>query len=153
MTNLTRSALLRDHATIEALARRLANLVEVEADAATLSNVLAALVGVVREHLETENLEIYTLALESWCNADRDEIRCIQEDFERLKVSWNDYLTLWSEEQIATDPAGFAQATRTTLRKLRDRVAFENRLLAIVGLIPNPCTAPSAWRIASSSLN
>lgn len=126
-------SLVRDHAAIDALARRLTRQLDTGAESAALAQTLGDLVRVVRDHLASEDAMIYTLAMEERPGTDVREVRRVQAEFERLKCDWAAYLTEWSAAQIERDRRGFDRATRAMIPRLRDRVSLENTLLGMLG--------------------
>jgi hypothetical protein len=129
--------LLRDHAAIEVLARRLSQLIDTGAEAGELATALDRLIRVVAGHLEVEEEILYSDALASR-GRDAQEISRISETFHRLRDDWGGYLKSWSAEEISRDRAGFIKATKAMLPRLRDRVRLETELLILLGAPKGP---------------
>lgn len=139
MAHTTTLADLRhDHETIDLLARRLSGLIESAAEPERLSVALDHLLHAVADHLAREDTTIYTLALSAQPGISRGKVEQVREDFERLKLNWQDYLVFWSPEQIAADRDGFVEATRAMMPRLRNRVQLEEGLLVAVALQGEP---------------
>jgi hypothetical protein len=133
MSESSRAELLRDHATIDLLAKRLNRLIEDEAPAAELALALDHLVRTVADHLAVEDSIIYSLAIQNQPGATREDVRRAHDEFERLKANWGEYLTKWSPQEIAQDRRGFVRASKAMLPRLRDRVKLETELLFLIG--------------------
>jgi hypothetical protein len=134
-----RTELLRDHAAIETLSRRLSRLIDSEADPATLAEALSHLVQTVAGHLDVEEAILYSDVMEAQSSFTRADIEKATRDFERLKTNWRAYCLLWREEEIAADREGFVRATRAMLPRLGDRVRLETDLLVLAGALkPRP---------------
>jgi hypothetical protein len=123
--------LRRDHAAIEVLARRLSSQIEGDADPQLLATTLGHLVQTVAAHLEVEDALIYRLAMEAR-HAPAGEVERVQDEFERLKTNWGEYIHAWTPEQIAADRSGFVTASRAILHRLNDRVRLETKLLSLI---------------------
>lgn len=131
MSEPNHADLLRDHAVIERLAGQLGTMLDRKAEAADLSRTLRMLVETVHGHLEEEDAMIYALALREEGMTEA-EVAALRASFERLKCDWQEYLALWTPEQIAAGRAEFETATRAMLPRLRDRVQLETELLCLM---------------------
>lgn len=133
MADADRVELLRDHAAIEMLSKRLATLIDRQAEAEELALALDHLVQTVASHLAIEDAIIYDLAMEETLSATPSEVGQTKREFETLKANWGEYLTAWSAQRIADDRDTFVSATRAMLPRLRDRVRLETKLLSLMG--------------------
>lgn len=133
MPDLGRSELLRDHAVIESLAKRLATLIDGDAGATELSLTLGHLVRVVADHLAVEDSIIYSLAMQAQPGTSAQDVESARDDFECLKAGWGEFLNTWTPEQVAANREGFVSAARAMLPRLRQRVDLETKLLFLMG--------------------
>lgn len=138
MATTTIAELRHDHEMIDILARRLSGLLESDATPSQLSSALDHLLNCVADHLAREDVTIYELALSAKPGLSRAKVDQVRDDFERLKANWQDYLLFWSPEQIAADRAGFVEASRAMLPRLRNRVKLEEGLLVAAALQGEP---------------
>ncbi len=135
MAEVDRVELLRDHAAIELLSKRLSTLIDRQAGAEDLALTLDHLVQTVASHLALEDAIIYDLALEDQMDASPTEVDRAHQEFETLKSNWGDYLTAWTPQRIAADRDTFVRETRAMLPRLRDRVRLETHLLSLMGTV------------------
>lgn len=138
MATTTIAELRHDHEMIDILARRLSGLLESDATPSQLSSALDHLLNCVADHLAREDVTIYELALSAKPGLSRAKVDQVRDEFERLKANWQDYLLFWSPEQIALDRAGFVEASRAMLPRLRNRVKLEESLLVAAALQGEP---------------
>lgn len=123
--------LLRDHAVINVLARKVESLLDRQADPRSLSQALNHLVEAVAGHLEVEEAVMYSEALTTRGDVGPDAVQRMEAEFARLKSDWGHYVRCWTPDEVAADRQGFTQATRQMLPRLRDRVRLETELLAL----------------------
>lgn len=138
MATTTIAELRHDHEMIDIFARRLSGLLESDAAPGALSTALDHLLNCVADHLAREDVTIYELALSAKPGLSRAKVDQVREEFERLKANWQDYLLFWSPDQIAADRAGFVEASRAMLPRLRNRVKLEESLLVAAALQGEP---------------
>lgn len=141
MAEVDRVELLRDHAAIDLLAKRLSTLIDRQAAPEELALALDHLVQTVASHLAIENAIIYDLAMEEQMEATPTEVRRAHNEFETLKANWGEYLTSWTPQRIAAERDTFIRATRAMLPRLRDRVRLETHLLSLMGAAGRPVAA------------
>jgi hypothetical protein len=134
MAEKSQEELRRDHEMIDLLSRTLYELIAEQAGPSALANALDALVTLVRDHLDREDSMIYTLAMRALPGIAETAIIAARAEFERLKIDWQHYLTLWDERAIAADSLGFARASRAMLPRLSDRIRLEQQLLVAIAL-------------------
>lgn len=129
-----RTELIRDHAVIEHLANKLSRLIDTDAEPTILADLLAQLVQTVAGHLEVEERMLQSDALRPGA-VSAEEVARVTRDFERLKENWIAYWKIWTAEEIATDRAGFLNASRAILPRLQDRVRLETEMLVLAGAL------------------
>ncbi|WP_404333377.1 hemerythrin domain-containing protein [Sphingomonas sp. MMS12-HWE2-04] len=132
-----RMELLRDHAAIELLSKRLSRLTEAGASAAELAHALKQLVDTVAAHLAIEEAALYSEAMQSLPGFTPEAIARATNEFEKLKTNWTSYCDLWTAEDIASNKPGFIAATKAILQRLGDRVRLETDLLVMAGALDN----------------
>src|SRR5689334_9458767 len=114
--------LLRDHAVINVLARKVETLLGRQADPQSLSQALNHLVEAVAGHLQVEESIMYSDALSMRSDVAPAAVQRMEAEFARLKSDWGEYVRCWTPDEIAADPQGFRRATRHMLPRLRERV-------------------------------
>lgn len=127
--------LMREHAQIETMAKRLIELVSVgtpEVDGVVLA--LSALSRELTAHLAHEDSFIYPRMIEGNNATMRDAANAFTEEFASLRADWLAYLSEWSSECIAADWDNFRQETLSILDRLQRRVDAENNILYATAL-------------------
>jgi len=126
----TFAQLIDDHEGLAIEAKRLIALVsQQESHAAQAYDQLCKFRNQLDTHLYAEADFIYADEMRKDPSRLETEIIAFEQEFADLKADWGDYLTEWSEDNIASDWAEFAGVTARMMGRLLERIAAENAVL------------------------
>lgn len=125
---LSRETLSREHAELDALALQLLDHVKSRTcDTEGLSALRWRLNHVLMVHLAKEDKLLYPRLKASGEPRTRGLADRFAEEMGGLGATYGAYTAEWTMERVAADWPGFAVATRTGMRALRQRIQREER--------------------------